>query len=141
MLPQWYVKDLGHSSKSADGMLHLNTHTPLNQRSRTGLAKPLSRRSVGTFPETSSHATCQGTFGHSRLSSLSHCGRILALAVELACASKSPLRNEKKKEKKKLRQGKNGRTFSQKPSQARKKPANSRALRVRAISAARKRER
>ena len=26
---------------------------------------PLSGRSVGTYPETSSHATCQGTFGQS----------------------------------------------------------------------------
>ena len=33
--------------------------------------------SGGTYPETSSHAACQGTFGHSRLSSLSHCGLIL----------------------------------------------------------------
>ena len=40
---------------------------------------PLSRHSVGTYPETNSHATCQRTFGHSRLSSLSHCG------VELVC--------------------------------------------------------
>ena len=38
----------------------------------------LSRHSVGTYPETSSHATCQGTLGHSRLSSMSHCGLILA---------------------------------------------------------------
>ena len=30
---------------------------------------PLSRHGVGTSPETSSHATCQGTFGYSRLSS------------------------------------------------------------------------
>ena len=37
-----------------------------------------SEDSVGTYPETSSHATCQGTFSHSRLSSLSHCGPILA---------------------------------------------------------------
>ena len=28
---------------------------------------PLSRHSVGTYPGTSSYATCQGTFGHSRL--------------------------------------------------------------------------
>ena len=34
---------------------------------------PLSKLSVGTYPET-----CQETFGHSRLSSLSHCGLILA---------------------------------------------------------------
>ena len=35
-------------------------------------------QSVGTYPETRSHATRQGTFGRSRLSSLSHCGLILA---------------------------------------------------------------
>ena len=39
---------------------------------------PLSRHSVGTFQETSSHATRQGTLGHSRLGSLSHYGLILA---------------------------------------------------------------
>ena len=33
---------------------------------------PLSRHSVGAYQETSSHATRQGTLGHSRLSSLSH---------------------------------------------------------------------
>ena len=38
----------------------------------------LSRHSVGTFQEMSSHAVRQGTLGHSRLSSLSHCGLILA---------------------------------------------------------------
>ena len=32
-----------------------------------GLTMPLSRHSVGTYPETSSHATCQGTFSHSHL--------------------------------------------------------------------------
>ena len=56
----------------------INTHAPLTQPSRGGLTMPLSRRSVGTYPETSSHSTCQGAFGHSRLSSLSHCGLILA---------------------------------------------------------------
>ena len=29
VLPRWYVKDPGHSAKSAGGRLHLNTHTPL----------------------------------------------------------------------------------------------------------------
>ena len=29
MLPQWHVKDPGHSAKSAGGRLHLNTHSPL----------------------------------------------------------------------------------------------------------------
>ena len=39
---------------------------------------PLSWQSVGIYQETSSQATRQGTFGDSRLSSLSHCGLILA---------------------------------------------------------------
>ena len=29
---------------------------------------------VGASPETSSYTTCHGTFSHSRLSLLSHCG-------------------------------------------------------------------
>ena len=76
VLQQWHVKDPGHSAE-AGRRLHLNTHTPLTQRSRSGLTMPLSRH-VGTYLETSSHGTCQGTLGHSRLSSLSHCGLILA---------------------------------------------------------------
>ena len=47
----------------------------------------LCRHSVGNYLKTSSHATHQGTLGHSRLSSLSHCGLILALRVELVRAS------------------------------------------------------
>ena len=77
MLPQWHVKDSGHSAKSAGGRLLLNMHTPLTQRSWSGLTMPLSRHSVGTYLEMSSHATCQGTFGDSHLSSLSHYGLIL----------------------------------------------------------------
>ena len=67
-----------HSAKSADVRLHLNRHTPLIQRSRSGLTMPLCRHSVGTYQETSSHATRQGTLSHSRLSALSHGGLILA---------------------------------------------------------------
>ena len=78
VLPQWHVKDPGHSAKSAVGRLHLNMHTPLTQRSRSGLTMPLSRYSVESYSEMSSHATRQGTLGHSCLSSLSHCGLILA---------------------------------------------------------------
>ena len=37
---------------------------------------PLSTHNVGIYQETSSHANRQGTLGHSRLSSLSHCGLI-----------------------------------------------------------------
>ena len=87
MLPQWHVKDPGHSAKSAGGGLHLNTHTPLTHRSRSGLTVPLSRQSVGIYQETSSHATRKGTLGYNRLSSLSHCGLILARSVEVVCAS------------------------------------------------------
>ena len=46
---------------------------------------PLSENSVGIYPETHTvfplsthpHATCLGTFGHSRLGSLGHCGLVL----------------------------------------------------------------
>ena len=61
VLLQWHVKDPSHSDKSADGRLHLNTHTPMPQGSQSGLTMPLSRYSVGTCPEMSSHTTCQGT--------------------------------------------------------------------------------
>ena len=55
----------------------------LTQRIRSGLTMPLSRHSVRTYQEMSSHATRQGTLSHSHLSSLSHCGLILAYKVEL----------------------------------------------------------
>ena len=42
------------------------------------------------------------TLGHSRLSSLSHCGLILAQRVELVCASSSPLNKQKQTKKKAL---------------------------------------
>ena len=78
VLPQWDVKDPGHSVKSSDGRSHLNTHAPLTQRSRSGLTMPLSKHSVGTYQELSSHSTRQGTLGHSRLRSLNHCRLIMA---------------------------------------------------------------
>ena len=40
---------------------------------------PLSEHGVGTYQEASSHATSQGSFGYSHLSSLSHFGVILEL--------------------------------------------------------------
>ena len=46
----------------------------------------LSKHSVETYQETSSHATRQGTLGNSRLSSLSHFGLIL-VREELVRAS------------------------------------------------------
>ena len=113
MLPQWHVKDHSHSAKSAGGRLHLNTHTPMNHRSQSGLTMLPFRKSVGIYYETSSHTTRQGTHGNSCLSLLSHCGLILVERVELACVSLSPLKNLKKERKKKHRQEMNCPTFSQ----------------------------
>ena len=48
VLPQWHVKDSGHSVKSAGGRLH--TPTPLTLRSRNGHTM-LSRLSVGTVSQ------------------------------------------------------------------------------------------
>ena len=87
LLPQWHVKDPDHSDKSAGGRLHLDTHAPLTQWSQSGLTMLLSRYSVGTYQEMSSNTTHRLTLGHSRLGSLSHCGLIPALRVELKCAS------------------------------------------------------
>ena len=87
MLLQWHVKDPSHFAKSAGGRLHLTMHAPLTQQSWSGLTMLLSRRSVSTCPETSSHTTCHGTLGHSHLSSLSHYGLILAQRVEFVCTS------------------------------------------------------
>ena len=47
-ITQWHVKDPTHSAKSAAGRLHLNMHTPLTQRRRSGLTMPLFRHSFGT---------------------------------------------------------------------------------------------
>ena len=48
MLSQQRVKDPSHSAKIAGGRLHLNMHTPLSQRSWSGLTV-LIRDSVGTY--------------------------------------------------------------------------------------------
>ena len=58
---------------------------------------PLSRHSMGTYPEMSSHTTCQGTFGHSRLSLLSHYG--LILAYRSGISMHKLISTEKKKKK------------------------------------------
>ena len=47
-----------------------HAYTLATQRSRSGLIMPLSRHSLGTYQETSSHATRKGTLGHSRLNSV-----------------------------------------------------------------------
>ena len=111
VLPQWHVKDPGHSAKSAGGRLHLNMHTPLTQRGWSGLTMLLSRHSVGTYQETSS---CNLS------------GNIQPQSSQLAeplwtnpCA-KSGISVRKListfKKKRRLCQGMNVRTFSQNPS-------------------------
>ena len=42
VLPQWHIKDPGHSAKSAGGRLHLNTHTSFTHQSQSGLTMLLS---------------------------------------------------------------------------------------------------
>ena len=61
VLPQWHIKNSGHSAKSACGRLYLNMHTPWTQWRWSGLTMPLRRHSVGTYQKMSSHTTCQGT--------------------------------------------------------------------------------
>ena len=77
-LPQRHVKDPGHFAKSAGGRWHLNTRIqPWPNEVGVGwLCCPgIVLEPIG---ETSSHATRQGTLGHSRLSSLTHCRLVLA---------------------------------------------------------------
>ena len=77
----------------------------------------LSRHCAGTYPETSSHAPCLGTLGHSRLSSLSHRGLIWHKEWKLVCARYSPLQQTK------AQAGQmKGRTLSPNPRTRGKKP-------------------
>ena len=70
MLPQWQVKDPGHSAKSASDRVHLDMCTPWTHWSQSGLTMLLFRHSVGTYQEISSLATQKGTLRHSCLSVL-----------------------------------------------------------------------
>ena len=47
LLPQW-LKNPGHSAKSAGGRLNLNMQTSVTQRSRSGLTMPLSTKRAHT---------------------------------------------------------------------------------------------
>ena len=58
---------------------------------------PLSGHNVGTYQKRSSNETRQGTLRHSRLGSLSHCGLILALRVELVRELISTLKRKRKR--------------------------------------------
>ena len=88
VLPQWHVKDPGHSAKSAGGKLHLNTHTPLTQRSRSSLTV-LSGHSVETYEGNELTGNWSGNSWPepSQLPGTRDCGLILAEIVELARAS------------------------------------------------------
>ena len=120
VVPQWHVKDPGHSAKSAGGRLHLNAHTSLTKWSRSGLTMPVSRHSVETHQETSSHAS-RNRNTRSQLSQLTEPlstdpGQKSGISMhELISTVK-----KKKEEKKKCRQGMNCQTFSQNPHTQRK---------------------
>ena len=68
MLPQWHVKDPGHSAKSAGGRLHVNMHTLLTQLCQNGLTMP-SRHSVGTYQENevTRNSSCNARLQSSQL--------------------------------------------------------------------------
>ena len=112
MAPQWHVKHPSHSAKSAGGKLHLNTHTPLTQRSQSGLAVLLSRHRVETYQETSWHATCQENI---RPHSSQLAEPLWTDPGIMSGISDRELITTSKKKKKKRRRGLDGWTFSQKP--------------------------
>ena len=123
-LPWWHVKDPNHSAQSAGGRLHLNTHTPLTQRSRSGLTM-LPRHSVEVYQGNELTRSSSGNDSHSHFSLLSQSGLIhpetwdWRARAELRLKKKAQVRNEssniqEKKKKKKKEKPSN--------SQARKKP-------------------
>ena len=83
--PQWHVEDTCHFAESTGG----RWYAKLDRRKREQADYALHAGIVWEpIRETNSHATRQGTPGHSCLGSLSHCGLILAQKkVDLLCAS------------------------------------------------------
>ena len=114
MLPQWHVKDPSLSAKSAGGRLHLNTHTSLTQQSQSGLAMPLSRHSVGTYPETSLHANLSGNIRpqSSQLAEPLWTDLCIKSGISvrelISTEKKKKRRKERKKERKKAQARNNG---------------------------------
>ena len=79
VLPQWHVKKKkkkGPSAKSTSG--RLNMHTYLTQQSWCRQTGYTVLAHCGNLSGKQAHSTCQGTLGHSHLSSLMHCGPTLA---------------------------------------------------------------
>ena len=109
VLPQWHVKDPGHSAKSADGKLHLNTHTLLTRRSRSGLTMRLFK--CGNI---SGNELTRNSSGNTQSQSSQ-----LAEPLWTDPGLKSGISVRKlisiKKKKKKHRRAMNCRTFSQNP--------------------------
>ena len=107
-------------AKSAGGRLHPNTHTPSTQRSRSGLTMPLFRHIMGTYPETSSHATRQGKFTQPQSSQLAD-PLWTDPGFESGVSVRELISASKKEGKKERRRAMNGRTFSQNPRKVGKK--------------------
>ena len=111
------VKDPGHSiQKWAGGRLHLNTHTPVTQRSRSGLTMPLSRHSVGTYQGNELTRNSSGNT-RSQSSQLAE-----PLWTDPGLKSGISVHELISTLKKKRRRGMNCQIFSQKYSHARRKP-------------------
>ena len=115
MLPQWHVKDPGHSSKSAGVSLHLNKHTPLTQRSQNGLTMLLSRHCAETY--RGNKLTC-----NSSRNTWSQSSQLVEpLWTDPGLKSGISMRaliytlKKMKKMKQKCKQEMNGRTFSPNP--------------------------
>ena len=53
VLPEWHVKDPGHSIKSTGGRLHLNNAYTLNPSKPEWADYAVFQHSVGTYQETS----------------------------------------------------------------------------------------
>ena len=114
VLPHWHVKDPGHSAKSAGGRLHLNMHTPLTHPSRSGL----TRHSVGTYQETSSHASRQETLKSQSSQLAEPLWTDPGLESEISVRELIPIKTKQKKRGR----GMNRRTFSQNLRTQGKKP-------------------
>ena len=95
-----FTEDPGRSAKSAGGSLHLNIHTPLTQRSRSGLTMPLSRYSVGTYQQTSSRSSS----GNTRTQSSQLAELLWTDPSVKSGISVRELKRRKKEEKKRRRQ-------------------------------------
>ena len=122
VLPQWHVKDPGHSSKSGSGRLHLNSQTPLTQRSRSGLTMPLSRRSLGTY---SGNELTRNSSGNTQPQSSQQAEPLWTdpgVNIGISVRELIPTFLKKEKKKKKKQAGNEWSNILPKSSQARNKP-------------------